>query len=89
MGMLVIVKYSGVFQCNIFYIIEVSTGDILKENQTRGDEFSFQQDNNLNHKDTSTLELPTKKTVNVPEWPSYNFDVNLLENLSQVLKMVV
>jgi hypothetical protein len=38
--------------------------------QTLEDEFSFQQDNNLKHKAKSTLELLTKKKVNVPEWPS-------------------
>jgi hypothetical protein len=37
--------------------------------QTLGDEFTFQQDNNLKHKAKSTLELITK-TMNVPEWPS-------------------
>jgi hypothetical protein len=41
----------------------------------------FQQDNNLKHNTTSTLELVTKMTVNDPEWPSYSFDLNLLENL--------
>ena len=40
------------------------------------------------HKVKSTLELLTKKTVNVPEWPSYSFDLNLLGNLWQNLKMV-
>jgi hypothetical protein len=35
--------------------------------QTLGDEFTFQQDNNLKHKAKSALELLTKKTVNVPE----------------------
>ena len=59
--------------------MEPSTGKILEENlvqsafhQTLGDEFTFQQDNNLKHKAKSTLELLTKKTVNVPEWPSYS-----------------
>ena len=48
------------------------TGKILEENlvqsafhQTLGDEFTIQQDNNLKHKDKSTLELLTKKSVNV------------------------
>jgi hypothetical protein len=69
---------------------------ILEENlvqsafhQTLGDELIFHQDNNLKYKAKSTLELFTKKTVNGPEWPSYNFDLNLLENLWQDLKMVV
>ena len=57
--------------------------------QTLGDEFNFQQDNNLKHKARYTLELFTKKTVNVPEWLSYSFDLNLPENLWQNLKMVV
>ena len=48
----------------------LSTCKILEENlvqsafhQTLGDEFTFQQDNNLKHKAKSTLELLTKKTV--------------------------
>jgi hypothetical protein len=67
--------------------LEQRTGKILVENlvqsdfhQTMGDEFTFQQDNNLKHKAKYTLELLTKKTVNVPEWPSYSIDLNLLEN---------
>jgi hypothetical protein len=47
---------------------------ILEENlvqsafhQTLGDEFPFQQDNNLKHMAKSTLELLTKKPVNVAE----------------------
>jgi hypothetical protein len=57
--------------------------------QTLGDEFTFQQDNNLQHKGKSILELLTKKTVNVPEWPSYSLDLNLLNNLWQDLEMVL
>jgi hypothetical protein len=69
--------------------IELSTGKILEGNlvqsvfnQTLGDEFTFQQDNNVKHKAKSTLELVTKTTWNVPEWPSYSLDLNLarLEN---------
>jgi hypothetical protein len=57
--------------------------------QTLGDKYTFQQDNNLKHKAKYTLELLTKKTVNVPEWPSDSFDLNCLENLCQDLKMAV
>ena len=76
--------------------MELSTGKILEENQvqcifhqTLGESLTFQQDNNLKHKAKSTLELLTKMTVNVPEWPSYSFDLNLLKNLWQDLKMAV
>ena len=61
--------------------MELSTGKILEENlvqapfqQTLGVGFTFQQDSNLKHKAKSTLELLTKMTVNVPDWPSYSFD---------------
>jgi hypothetical protein len=74
--------------------VEISTSQILEENlvqsafhQTLGDEFTFQQDNNLKHKAKYTLELLDKKTVNFPEWPS--FDLNQLENLWRDLKMAV
>ena len=63
----------------------LSTGKILEENlvqsafhQTLGDKFTFQQDNNLKHKAKSTLELLTKKTMNVLEWPRYSFNLKLL-----------
>ena len=59
-----------------------NTGKILEENlgqsafqQTLGDTFTFHQDINLNHKAKSTLELLTKMTLNVPEWPSDRFDL--------------
>ena len=92
MGMLVIVKDWGVFKDKK----ELSKGKILEENlvlsafhQTLGDESTFQQDNNLKHKAKCTLDLVTKKTVNVPEWQSYSFDLYLHTNLWQDLKMVV
>jgi hypothetical protein len=60
--------------------MELSTSKILEENlvqcafhQALGDEFPFQRDNNLKHKVKSILDLLTKKTVNDPEWLSYNF----------------
>ena len=57
--------------------------------QTLGDKFTFQQDNNLKHKAKYTLELLSKTTLNVPGWPIYSFDLNRLENLWQDLKMTV
>ena len=69
--------------------MEASTGKIIEENlvqsafhQTLVDEFTFQQENNLKHKTKYTLEMLTKTTLNVPEWPSYSLDLNRLENLS-------
>ena len=66
--------------------MELSTGKVLEENlvqsafhQTPGDEYTFQQDNNLKHKAKSTRELLPEKTVNVPKWPSYSFYINLHE----------
>jgi hypothetical protein len=83
MGMLLFVKDWGVFQDKKKQ--KLSTGKVLEENlvqsafhQTLGDEFIFQQDNNLKHNAKSTLELLTKKTVNVPEWLSYSFKLNIL-----------
>ena len=76
--------------------IELSTGKILEKTlvqsafqQTLGDKFNFQQDNNLKHKPKYTMELLTKTTLNVPEWPSYRFDLKLLENLWQRLQMII
>ena len=53
--------------------MELSTGKTLEESlvqsafhQALEDKFTFQQDNTLKHKANSTLELLTKKTVNVP-----------------------
>ena len=76
--------------------IELSTVKALEENsvqsafqQTLGNKFTFQQDNNLKHKAKSTLELITNTTLNVPERASYSFDLNRLENLWQDLKLAV
>ena len=64
--------------------MELSTGKILEEHlvqsafhQTLGHEFTIQQDNNLKHKAKSTLELLTMKTLNIPEWPCYSFDLEI------------
>ena len=64
--------------------IELGTGEILEEplvqsdfHQTLGDDFTFQQANNLKHKDKYRLELLTKMTLNAPEWLSYSFDLKI------------
>ena len=57
--------------------------------QTLKEKFTFKQDNNRKHKAKYTLELLTKTTWNVPEWPSYSFECNCLENLWPDLKMDV
>ena len=73
--------------------IDLSTSKILEENlvqsafqQTLGDKFTFQQDNSLKPKAKYTLELLTKTTLNVPEWPSYSSDLNRIENLKARLE---
>ena len=57
MGMLEIVKDWGVFQDKKITVMELSTGKTLEENlvqstfhQPLGDEFTFQQENNLKYK---------------------------------------
>ena len=76
--------------------MEQSTAKLLEENlvqsdfqQTLGNIFTFQQDNNLKHKIKYSLELLTKTALNVPEWLSCSFDLHLLENLWQEMKMAV
>jgi hypothetical protein len=58
--------------------MKLTTGKILEENlvqtafhQTVGDELTFQQENNVKHKDKCTLLFLTK-TVNVNAWPNYS-----------------
>ena len=75
------------FRKNI-YEIDLSTCKILEEHlvqsafqETLGDKFTFHKDNYLKYKAKYTLELLTKMTLNVLEWPSYSFDLNRLENL--------
>ena len=71
--------------------IELRTGNLVHSafQQTLGDEFTFQQDNNLKHKAKYPLELLTKMTLNVHEGPRYSFDLIWLKNLWQDLKMAV
>ena len=77
--------------------IVLSRGKILEENlvqsafqQTLGDKFTIEQDNNLKKQgQIYILELLTKTTLNVLELPSYCCDLNWLENLWQDLKMAV
>ena len=73
--------------------IELSTVKVLEENwvqsalqQTLGDTFTFQQDNNLKHMSKYTLELLTKTTLNFPEWPSYSFELNRLKSMARLEK---
>jgi hypothetical protein len=54
--------------------IDLSTGKtwVSMLSNRHWETFTFQQDNNLKHKAKCTLELLTKMTLNVPEWPSYS-----------------
>jgi hypothetical protein len=54
-----------------------------------GSQIHLSAGNYLKHKATYTLELLTKTILNVPELPSYSFDLNQLENLWQDLTMAV
>ena len=69
--------------------IKLITSKILEGNmvqsafqQTLGEKFTIQQDNNLKHKAKYTLEFFTKRTLNVVEWPSYSFDLNCLKSMA-------
>jgi hypothetical protein len=78
MCMLVIVKDWGVF-----FRIKRNGIELKHRQNPRGNPGSvcFPPDigrlfnNNRKPKAKSTLELLTKKTVNVPDWPSYSFDL--------------
>jgi hypothetical protein len=71
-------------------VIALSTGKILENlvqsafQQTWGDQFTFQQYNNQKHKAKYTLELLTKTTLNVLEWPSYCLDLNCLKSMARL-----
>ena len=57
--------------------IELSTGWFSLLSNRHRYKPTFQQDNNIKHKAKSTLVFLTKKTLNVPDWPSYSFDLYL------------
>jgi hypothetical protein len=59
--------------------------------QTLRDKFTFQQDNNPKLKANLTLELLTMTTLNVPEWPGYNFDfaLNRLKSIARLYNVVL
>ena len=78
LGMFINVMDWGAFQDKKINGMDLRAGNIAEENltqcafqQTMGDEFTFQQDNNLKYKAKSTIELLTKTTVDVPEWLAY------------------
>ena len=54
-----------------------------------GRRFTFQQDNDLKHKDKATLELLNKKKINVLEWLSESPVLNTIEHLLQDLKIAI
>jgi hypothetical protein len=68
MGMLVIVFQDKKNKQNGTKYMQILEENLVQSSfhQTQGDEFTFQQDNNLKHKAKSTLMLFTMKTVNVP-----------------------
>ena len=72
--------------------MELSTFKILEENlvqsdfqQSLGDEFTFQQDNNIKHKAKSITGVAYQEDSEC----SWVAELNLLENQWQDLKMVV
>ena len=85
MSMSVISKDKGGFLGIKINRKERSTGKILEENLVVcftidiGRPIYLSAEQQPKHKAKYTLELLTKTTLNVPEWPSYNFDLNQLE----------
>ena len=78
-----IFKHGGGFFRGIkCYRIELSRGKILEENlvQSAFQHTLGEKTHNLKHKGKYTLELLAKTTLKVPKWPSYSFDLHLIEN---------
>ena len=73
-------KYRQILEANL-----LQSAKDLRQRQR----FTFQQDNNLKHTAKATLKWLQNKNVKVLEWPNYNPNLNLIENLWKDLKIDV